>query len=104
MSVPTCPECGAAQFTDVNPDWWRCDHTSTCRIGASEDGRHVADAEQVAPSGMGTFRRPTTDAERALLYRRGLAAPADSETVVDFVLPSVRIRTYPTAAPIKGTP
>jgi hypothetical protein len=92
--APQCPEC-RGQLIAGHPDGrLAIKHDIRCSLSAAEDATAAVDQDRA----MGRPSiRPATAAERVLL--RAIGMPVDQEepldTVVEFVAPGVRRRTWP---------
>jgi hypothetical protein len=73
----TCPACAGPQLADHPKGLLTFDHDrAACLLGNAEDSTAEADHRRAA-GWLGTFARPTTDAERTLLAAVGI----DPETL-----------------------
>lgn len=92
--APRCPECGGKQLLNHPAGLLVFAHDTMggCILQDREDSRAVADKDR----GAG-FERPATDTERTLLAAAGYALPADGVTVVGWLSPGLRRRTWPAA-------
>lgn len=79
-AVPACPACGGRWLNA-----WRWQHASgpkDCKLRTAEDATQAADSYRLRLTGR-TYRRPVTDAERALWRLvAGQDLPANAVTVV----------------------
>lgn len=121
-TVPTCPTCSGPQMVGHPCGWATFQHTTDCSIRAAEDGRKVADDDQLDhgaalpadSAGQAVYMHATrltgvrsalvreaTDAERTLLNAAG-ATRIDGRpmagplwTVCTHVAGRVRRRVWP---------
>jgi hypothetical protein len=91
-----CPECAGPQVPEHPKGVLTIDHDrAACSLGNAEDSTTEADHRR-ASGWLGTFARPTTDAERTLLAAVGIDPDADVQpyTNVTPITPNVLRRHW----------